>query len=410
MKRVVVTGIGAVTPLGNTAREFWDGIRAGKNGIGPITAFDCTEHKAKMAAEVKNFDPDRYLDKKEQRRMDRFCQFGMAAAVQAYEDSGVGKTVEPEDFAVITGSGIGGLATLESNHTKLLERGPSRVSALMIPMIIGNILAGDIAIRYGLKGETRCIVTACSSGTDAIGDAFRLIREGRATAAVAGAAEATITPLSIAAFSNMTALSTRTDPDFCSTPFDKSRDGFVMGEGAGMLILEEYEHARARGAHVYGEVMGYGASCDAYHFTSPDPEGAGAALAMRRALADAGLAPEDVSYLNAHGTGTPANDRFETVAIKRVFGEAAYRIPVSSTKSMTGHMLGAAGAVESIVCLKAIGDSFIPATVNLREPDEGLDLDYVPGAGREAPVRYALSNSLGFGGHNGTLIFGRVDG
>ena len=409
-KRVVVTGMGAVTPIGQNVKDFWEGIKTGVCGIGPITHFDTTDYKVHLAAEVRDFDPSAVLDKKEQRRMDRFCQLGMVAAAEAWEQSGLSsENIGEKELAVITGSGIGGLATIEEDHTKLLERGPSRVSALMIPMIIGNLLSGNIAIRYKAKGECHCIVTACASGTHAIGEAYRLVQSGRAKAVITGAAEATITPLAIAAFSNMKALSTREDAANCSTPFDKDRDGFVMGEGAGMLILEDYEHAKDRGANIYGEVVGFGSTCDAFHITLPDESGEGAAEAMRIALDDAGIRPEALSYINAHGTSTPPNDAMETAAIKKVFGEAAYRIPVSSTKGHTGHMLGAAGAVEAVACLKALEEGFVPPTVGLKEPSEGLDLDYVPGEGREQSLTYALSNSLGFGGHNGTLIFKRAE-
>ena len=408
--RVVVTGMGAITPIGNNVADFWEGIKAGACGIGPITHFDTAEFKVHVAAEVKDYDFSACIDKREQRRMDRFCQLGMVAATEAWQDSGLSpENIGEQELAVITGSGIGGLKTIEDEVAKLNERGPSRVSALMIPMIIGNILSGNIAIKYKAKGECHCIVTACASGTHAIGEGYRLIQEGRAKAVIAGAAEATITPLSIAGFSNMKALSTREDPQNCSTPFDKDRDGFVMGEGGGMLILEEYEHAKARGAKIYGEVVGFGSSCDAFHITLPDESGEGAASAMRIALEDAGIAPAEMSYINAHGTSTPPNDSMETAAIKKVFGDAAYKIPVSSTKGHTGHMLGAAGAVESIVCLKALAEGFVPATIGLTEPGEGLDLDYVPGEGRSQELTYALSNSLGFGGHNGTLIFKKAE-
>lgn len=408
-KRVVVTGMGAVTPIGHNVEEFWQGIKEGRCGIGPITHFDTTDFKVHVAAEVKDFDPSACIDKREQRRMDRFCQFGMVAATEAYNDSGLSSdTIGENELAVITGSGIGGLQTIEEEVTKLNDRGPSRVSALMIPMIIGNILSGNIAIKYKAKGECHCIVTACASGTHAIGEGYRLIQDGRAKAVIAGAAEATITPLSIAGFSNMKALSTREDPTHCSTPFDKDRDGFVMGEGAGMLVLEEYDHAKARGARIYGEIAGFGSTCDAFHITLPDESGEGAASAMRIALSDAGIQPEEISYINAHGTSTPPNDAMETAAIKQVFGESAYKIPVSSTKGHTGHMLGAAGAVESVICIKALEEGFVPPTVGLTQPGEGLDLDYVPGKGRRQELTYALSNSLGFGGHNGTLIFKKV--
>lgn len=409
-KRVVVTGMGAVTPVGNNVDEMWESIKNGKNGIDYITLFDTTDHKAKVAAEVKNFDPTEYIEKKELRRLDRFCHFGIAAAVQAYDQSGLENSgIAKEDIAVITGSGIGGMTTWESEHIKLMEKGPSKVSPFMIPMIIPNILAGNISIRFGAKGVSHCVVTACASGTDAIGEAYNLICASKAKAVITGGAEAVITPFALAGFSNMMALSTRNDPNKSSTPFDKDRDGFVMGEGAGMLILEDYDSARERGAKIYGEIVGYGATCDAYHITSPAPDGSGAAEAMRIAIRDAGISPSEVSYINAHGTSTPPNDRLETLAIKNVFGTDAYGIPVSSTKSMTGHMLGAAGAVESIICIKALSEGFIPPTINLTQPEEGLDLDYVPGKGRSQELSYAISNSLGFGGHNATLAFKRFE-
>lgn len=409
-KRVVVTGMGAVTPVGNSVGEMWENIKNGKNGIDYITLFDTAEHKAKVAAEVKDFDPTEYIEKKELRRLDRFCHFGIAAAVQAYNQSGLENSgIAKEDIAVITGSGIGGMNTWESEHIKLMERGPSKVSPFMIPMIIPNILAGNISIKFGVKGLSHCVVTACASGTDAIGEAYNLICASKAKAVITGGAEAVITPFALAGFSNMMALSTRNDPNNSSTPFDRDRDGFVMGEGAGMLILEDYESAKARGAVIYGEIVGYGATCDAYHITSPAPDGSGAAQAMLQAIKDAGIAPSDVSYINAHGTSTPPNDKFETIAIKDVFGSDAYNIPVSSTKSMTGHMLGAAGAVESIICIKALEEGFIPPTINLKNPDEGLDLDYVPEKGRRQELKYAISNSLGFGGHNATLAFKRFE-
>lgn len=402
--------MGAVTPVGNNVDEMWESIKNGKNGIDYITLFDTTDHKAKVAAEVKNFDPTEYIEKKELRRLDRFCHFGIAAAVQAYDQSGLEDSgIAKEDIAVITGSGIGGMTTWESEHIKLMEKGPSKVSPFMIPMIIPNILAGNISIRFGAKGVSHCVVTACASGTDAIGEAYNLICASKAKAVITGGAEAVITPFALAGFSNMMALSTRNDPNKSSTPFDKDRDGFVMGEGAGMLILEDYDSARERGAKIYGEIVGYGATCDAYHITSPAPDGSGAAEAMRIAIKDAGISPSEVSYINAHGTSTPPNDRLETLAIKNVFGADAYGIPVSSTKSMTGHMLGAAGAVESIICIKALSEGFIPPTINLTQPEEGLDLDYVPGKGRSQELSYAISNSLGFGGHNATLAFKRFE-
>lgn len=402
-RRVVITGMGAVTPLGNTAADFWAGIREGKNGIDTITHFDISVQKAIMGGEVKDFT---YEDFREGKRMDRSSQFGVTAAKEAMRDSGLvsGENIHPYRLGVLAGTGIGGIMTLETEVTKAVDKGVGRVSALLVPMVIPNILAGNVAIALQAKGSCLGMVTACAAGTHGIGEAYRAIRHGYLDAIVAGAAEAAFAPVCFAGFANMTALSTRTDRNRCSTPFDKERDGFVMGEGAGMLVLEELEHALARGARIYGEIAGYGTTCDAYHLTSPSPEGEGAAEAMKMALRDAGLNPEDVDYINAHGTGTPYNDLFETRAVKTVFG-ADTKVPISSTKSMTGHLLGAAGAIEAIVCLKAINDGFLPATINYQVPDEELDLDYVPNQGREAEVNVTLSNSLGFGGHNGTLLF-----
>ena len=395
--------MGAVTPLGNTAADFWAGIREGKNGIDTITHFDISLQKAIMGGEVKDFT---YEDFREGKRMDRSSQFGVTAAKEAMKDSGLvsGENIHPYRLGVLAGTGIGGIMTLESEVTKAVDKGVGRVSALLVPMVIPNILAGNVAIALQAKGSCLGMVTACAAGTHGIGEAYRAIRHGYLDAIVAGAAEAAFAPVCFAGFANMTALSTRTDRNRCSTPFDKERDGFVMGEGAGMLVLEELEHALARGAEIYGEIAGYGTTCDAYHLTSPSPEGEGAAEAMRMAIRDAGLNPEDVDYINAHGTGTPYNDLFETRAVKTVFGSDT-KVPISSTKSMTGHLLGAAGAIEAIVCLKAINDGFLPATINYQIPDEELDLDYVPNQGREAEVNVVLSNSLGFGGHNGTLLF-----
>ena len=402
-RRVVITGMGAVTPLGNTAADFWAGIREGKNGIDTITHFDISVQKAIMGGEVKDFT---YEDFREGKRMDRSSQFGVTAAKEAMKDSGLvsGENIHPYRLGVLAGTGIGGIMTLETEVTKAVDKGVGRVSALLVPMLIPNILAGNVAIALQAKGSCLGMVTACAAGTHGIGEAYRAIRHGYLDAVVAGAAEAAFAPVCFAGFANMTALSTRTDRNRCSTPFDKERDGFVMGEGAGMLVLEELEHALERGAQIYGEIGGYGTTCDAYHLTSPSPEGEGAAEAMKMAIRDAGLNPEDVDYINAHGTGTPYNDLFETRAVKTVFGSDT-KVPISSTKSMTGHLLGAAGAIEAIVCLKAINDGFLPATINYQIPDEELDLDYVPNQGREAEVNVVLSNSLGFGGHNGTLLF-----
>ena len=403
-KRVVITGMGAVTPLGNNVKDFWDGIKAGENGIATITHFDPTDQKAKMGGEVKDFS---FYDKKEARRTDLYSQYGVTAALEAMKDSGLvsGENIDPEKLSVIVGSGIGGIMTLESEVQKAMEKGISRVSPFLVTSVIGNILAGNIAIACQAQGNCSAIVTACATGTHAIGEAFRTVKHGYADVVIAGGAEAPFAPVCFSGFANMTALSTREDPNRCSTPFDKERDGFVMGESAGILILEEFEHAVARGAHIYGEVVGYGTTCDAHHITMPSPEGTGAAKAMDQAIAEGGILPKDVSYINAHGTGTPYNDLFETRAIRTVFGEAAYNIPVSSTKSMTGHLLGAAGGVEAIVCVMAMVEGIVPATINLDVPDEELDLDYVPGVSRKQELMYTMSNSLGFGGHNGSLLF-----
>ena len=404
--RVVVTGLGAVTPIGNNVETFWQAIKKGQNGIARITAFDPEGYKSTLAAEVKDFDPENYLDKKEVKRLDRYCQFALVAAQEAYQDAGLADArIERERFGVIVGSGIGGLLTIEQQHSKLLEKGPGRVSPFFIPMVISNMAAGNIAIKLQAKGVCTSIVTACATATHSIGEAFRKIRYGEADIMITGGAEASITPLGIAGFATMTALSTSSDPDRASIPFDKEREGFVMGEGAGILVLESLEHALRRDARIYAEIVGYGATCDAYHMTAPAPDGEGAARAMKLALAEAGLRPEQISYINPHGTGTPYNDKFETAAIKTVFGQAAYNIPVSSTKSMIGHLLGAAGAVEAIVCVKACAEDFVPPTIGYRCPDEDCDLDYVPNTGRSQPVNYVLSNSLGFGGHNATVIF-----
>ena len=402
-KRVVVTGMGAVTPLGNNVKDFWEGIKNGKNGIARITHFDPEVQKAKNAAEVKDFV---FHDKKEARRSDLYSQYGVTAALEAMADSGLvsGENIDPDRLSILVGSGIGGIMTLEAEVNKAIVKGITRVSPFLVTSVIGNILAGNIAIACKATGSCLGLVTACATGTHAIGESYRAIKHGYADAIIAGASEAPFAPVCFSGFANMTALSTREDPNRCSTPFDKERDGFVMGEGAGIIILEEYEHAVARGAKIYAEIVGYGSTCDAYHITMPDPEGNGAAKAMELAIKEAGINPEEVSYINAHGTGTPYNDLFETRAIKTVFGDAAYKIPVSSTKSMTGHLLGAAGVVEAIVCINALVDGIIPPTINLLVPDEELDLDYVPGTARKQALNYAMSNSLGFGGHNGCLL------
>lgn len=402
-RRVVITGLGAVTPVGNDLEAFWNNIRNGVHGIDFIKAFDTENFKAKLAAEVKDFDPIKYIDKKEAKRMDTFCQFALASAIQAVQNSKLDiENIQKERFGVIVGSGIGGIGTIEKEQTKLLEKGPGRVQPLFIPMIIGNMAAGNIAIKFGAKAICTTVVTACATGTNSIGEAYHAIKNDLADIMIAGGTEASITPLSIAGFTSLTALSKSTDPNRASIPFDKDRNGFIMGEGAGILILESLEHAQKRGATIYAEVVGYGATCDAYHITSPDPEGP--ARAMELAIKEAGINKEEVSYINAHGTSTEVNDKNETNAIKRVFGEFAKNIPVSSTKSMTGHLLGAAGAIEAIVCVKALEEGFIPPTVGYKVKDEDCDLDYVPNTGRSAELKYAMSNSLGFGGHNAVIL------
>ena len=408
-RRVVVTGLGAITPLGNNVRDTWEGLKTGKNGIAPITLFDTEKFKAKLGAEVKGFDPKEYLEVNDILRTDRYAQFAVAAAQQAVEESGVQGTVEPERFAVIFGTGIGGIGTFETEHTKLMEKGPRRVSPLFVPMMIGNMASGLIAIRHDCRGSAMPAVTACASGSNAIGEAMRLVRHGYADAVITGGAEAAICPSAIAGFVNMQALSTSENPEEASLPFDKRRGGFVIGEGAVALVLEEYEHAKARGAKIYGEVCGYGSTCDAYHITAPHPESRGGAQAMIAAMEEAKYQENDVMYINAHGTGTPMNDRVETAAIKKALGaEQAAKAYVSSTKSMPGHMLGAAGAIEALACLFALNEGVIPPTINLKEPDEDCDLNCVPNTAVKAPITLALSNSLGFGGHNACLAFRKV--
>lgn len=408
-RRVVVTGIGAITPLGNNVADTWAGMKNGKNGIAPITLFDTEKFKAKLAAEVKGFDPKEYLEVNEVLRTDRYAQFAVAAAQQAVEESGVEGTVMPERFAVIFGTGIGGISTFETEHTKLMEKGPRRVSSLFVPMMIANMAAGMIAIRHDCRGSAMPAVTACASGSNAIGEAMRLVRHGYADAVITGGAEAAIVPSAIAGFVNMQALSTSEKTDEASLPFDRRRGGFVIGEGAVALVLEEYEHAKARGAKIYGEVCGYGSTCDAYHITAPHPDARGGAQAMMDAMKEAGYRDNDTVYINAHGTGTPMNDAVETVAIKKALGEEnAHKAYISSTKSMTGHMLGAAGAMEALACLFALNEGVIPPTINLNEQDENCDLNCVPNTAVEADITLALSNSLGFGGHNACLAFRKV--
>ncbi len=408
-RRVVVTGIGAVTPLGNNTADTWQNMKSGRNGIAPITHFNTDNFKAKLGAEVKGFDPKEYLEVNEVLRTDRFAQFAVAASQQAVEESGVKGTVEPERFAVLFGTGIGGIGTFETEHTKLMEKGPRRVSPLFVPMMIGNMASGLIAIRHDCRGPAMPAVTACASGSNAIGEAMRLIRHGYADAVITGGAEASIVPIAVAGFSNMKALSVSEDPDAASLPFDKRRGGFVIGEGSVALVLEEYEHAKARGAKIYGEVCGYGSTCDAYHITAPHPDGRGGAQAMANAMKEAGYTENDTVYINAHGTGTPMNDAVETIAIRKALGEEnAGKAFVSSTKSMTGHMLGAAGAVEAMACLFALNEGIIPPTINLLEQDEQCDLNCVPNTAVKAEITLALSNSLGFGGHNACLAFRKV--
>lgn len=408
-RRVVVTGLGAITPIGNTVEQAWKNMIAGTNGIGFNTRFDTTDFKAKLDAEVKGFDPREYMEKQDVLRSDLYAQFALASAIQAVEESNIVGTVDSGRFAVYFGSGIGGINTFTQEHDKLIKRGPSRVSPFFIPMMIPNMAAGMIAIRYNCQGPALPAVTACASGSNAIGEALRLIRHCYADAVVTGGAEASINECGVAGFINMQALSTATDPNAASLPFDRRRSGFIIGEGAAALVLEEYAHARARGAHIYAELVGYGSTCDAYHITAPAPDANGGKRAMEQAMAEAGYTDSDTVYINAHGTGTPLNDTGETLAIKGALGEeAARRALVSSTKSMTGHMLGAAGAIEAIACIKALETGVIPPTINLLEPDEACDLDYVPNVTRNADISLALSNSLGFGGHNATLAFRRI--
>lgn len=408
-RRVVVTGMGAVTPLGNNVADTWNGLRTGKNGIDHITLFDTEKFKAKLAAEVKGFDPGQYLDVNDVLRTDRYTQFAVASAQQAVDESGIAGKVDPDRFSVLFGTGIGGINTFETEHTKLLEKGPRRVSPLFIPMMISNMAAGMIAIRHDCRGTAMPIVTACASGSNAIGEAMRLIRHGYADAVITGGTEAAVTPSAVAGFVNMQALSTSDDPNAASLPFDSRRGGFVIGEGSVAFVLEEYEHAVNRSARIYGEICGYGTTCDAYHITAPHPEARGGAKAMTDAMAEAGYTAEDTVYVNAHGTGTPMNDAIETIAIKKALGEEKAREAfVSSTKSMTGHMLGAAGAIEALACIFALQESIIPPTINLNEQDEACDLNCVPNTAVKTPVTLALSNSLGFGGHNACLAFRKV--
>lgn len=412
MKRVVVTGVGAVTPIGNDAKTFWNNIKAGVCGIDTVTAFDVSDFKTKIAGEIKDLNVEEFIDKKDARKMDRFTQFSVIAASEAVKDSGLDMEKEdPWRVGCITGSGIGGIRTFEEQHRNYLEKGPGRVSPFFIPMMIGNIAPCQIAIKFNARGVNENVVTACASSTNAIGTAFRHIQYGDSDVIIAGGCEATVAPTAFAGFCNMKAMSTNNDnPKTASKPFDLNRDGFVLSEGAAFLILEELEHAKARGANIICELVGYGATDDAYHITSPIPGGEGGAKAMELAIKDAGAKPSDITYINAHGTSTRYNDLFETQAIKKVFGNSAYDVAVSSTKSMTGHMLGAAGAVEAIICSYAIRDGYIPATMNYETPDPECDLDIVPNAGRNCDVNYAMSNSLGFGGHNATIVLKKYNG
>ena len=409
-RRVVVTGLGAVTPIGNTVEEFWSGIKEGKVGIGEITKFDTTEYKVKIAAEVKDFQAKDRMDFKAARRMEPFSQYAVAAAGEAIAQAGL--DMEKEDpFRVGTsiGSGIGSLQAMEREHKKMLEKGPNRVNPLLVPMMISNMAVGNVAMHYGLKGKSINVVTACATGTNSIGEAFRSIQYGEADVMVAGGTESAITPLGMAGFAALTALSTNDDPETASRPFDKDRDGFVMGEGAGIVVLESLEHAQKRGAKILAEVVGYGGSNDAFHITSPAEDGSGAAYAMEMALKDAGIAPEKIDYINAHGTSTHHNDLFETMAVKKALGDHAYKVKINSTKSMIGHLLGAAGGVEFIACVKSIEDGFVHATAGLKEAGEGCDLDYTMGEGVPMDIHYALTNSLGFGGVNASLVIKKFE-
>jgi 3-oxoacyl-[acyl-carrier-protein] synthase II len=413
--RVVVTGLGALTPVGNTVEEFWEALTQGKSGVGPITKFDAGaktpsgefQFATRIAGEVRNFDELKYVDKKEARRLDPYLKYAMACAVMAVEDSGLDTAkVDATRFGTLIGSGIGGITTLLENHKTILEKGPDRVSPFFVPMLIINMASGLVSMRFNAKGPNSSVVTACATGNHAIGDAFKLIQRGAADAMIAGGAEAIIVPLTIAGFCAMKAMSTRNDdPQKASRPFDAGRDGFVCGEGGGVLVLESLEHAQRRDARIYAEVIGYGMTGDAHHMTAPDPEGDGAARAMAGALADAGIVPGEVGYINAHGTSTPYNDKFETLAIKRVFGEHARKVAVSSTKSMTGHLLGAAGGIEAIASVLALHHGILPPTINYETPDPDCDLDYIPNQARKQDVELALSNAFGFGGTNATLVF-----
>lgn len=410
MRRVVVTGLGAITPVGNNVNEFWDGIVNGKCGIDQITLFDTENFKVKLAGEVKNFNVEDHFDRREAKRLDRFSHFALVAARELMKDSKLDvNSIDPTRFGVAVSSGIGGLQTIENNAQTLFEKGPDRISPMYIPMAINNMAAGNIAIEVGAKGESFCMTTACASATHTIGECFRIIKHGYQDVMIAGGTEASITPTGIAGFTNIKALSQQQDKTRASIPFDKERSGFVMGEGAGIILLEELEHAKKRGAKIYAEIVGYGATSDAYHITSPAPDGEGGARAMINAMKDAGVNPEDVTYINAHGTATPLNDKYETMAVKTAFGEASKKVMVSSTKGHTGHLLGAAGGVEAVACIKAIETGIVPPTIGYKVKDEECDLDIVPNVARKADVKYAMSNSLGFGGHNSSILFKKYE-
>lgn len=404
-RRVVITGAGVVSSLGMGLENFWNSIKEGKSGISVVTRFDITNYSTKVAAEIKNFDPTMYIDKKEAKRMDRFTQYAMAAAKMAFDMSGIElDKLNKDRTGVIVGSGIGGIETFEDQHSTLIEKGPGRVSPFFIPMMIGNMASGRIAIEYGLMGFNESVITACATSNNAIGDAFKVIQRGDADVMVTGGAEASITPVSFAGFCSMKAMSTNEDPSSACRPFDAERDGFVMGEGSGVLIIEELEHALSRNANILAEVVGYGCTCDANHITAPHPEGLGGINCMNMAINDAGIKPEEIGYVNAHGTSTPMNDPIETSIVKKVFGVHAKKLAINSTKSMTGHLLGAAGAIEAIITSMALKEGFLPPTINYKTPDPECDLDYVPNTGRKADINYALSNALGFGGHNASIV------
>lgn len=408
MRRVVVTGMGAITPVGNDIDTMWANMLAGVNGVEKITSFDTSDLKVHLAGTVKNFEPEKYIEKRELRKLDIYCQYAIAAAQQAVDDSGILGNINEERFGVYVGAGIGGLHSFVNNVTALNEGGPRKVSPFFIPMMIGNIATGNVAIRFKAKGVSLSVMSACATGTHSIGEAFHAIKDGYADAIIAGGTEAVIAPLTIAGFQNMKALSTNEDPETASRPFDKNRDGFVMGEGAGMLVLEEYEHAKARGAKIYAEFAGYGNTCDAHHVTAPDPEGAGLARAIKIAMAEAGTTDDDQLYINAHGTSTHLNDLTETMAFKSALGEKAYDANISSTKSMTGHMLGATGAIEAIVSVLTLRDGMIPPTIHLNEQDEELDLNYTPNKAVKRDVTVAASTNLGFGGHDACVVFKKI--